>query len=336
MARWSDLATWRGPSTNSGDGDGTPLEAADAVDAVRGLIVHIAEGFFEGTISWQKNPDANTSSHFIAGRAGGRAQMVDTHDRAWTQSAGNSRWLSVECEGFTLGHPLHRPDWHELTGLQIEFIAALFARIHVVFGVPLQLTSHPDQPGLGYHSMGAEQGFNWGHSDCPGEPIKAQLPAILARAQQIVNGDEMLTAEERTWIENIGNNVWAARMGIDTPVRPGNDPNARPAPAGVPLHDGIKKLLAYAAADETRDAATTAAVNALSELVRAGGGNVEVAPILERITAEATITRATVELRHQEEMAQLARLHQAQLDGRDAELAGLRAELERLTATNGG
>lgn len=188
MARWSDLATWRGPSVNSGDGDGRPLESADALAEVRGLIVHIAEGFFEGTISWQQNPDADTSSHFIAGRSGGRAQMVDTGDRAWTQGAGNSRWLSVECEGFTLGHKLYRQGWHQLTGEQIEFIAQLFARIHQVYGVPLQLTNHPDRRGLGYHSMGAEQGFNWGHLHCPGEPIKAQLPQILARAIDIVRG----------------------------------------------------------------------------------------------------------------------------------------------------
>ena len=198
MPRWTDLADWRGPTVNSGDGDGRPLEAADALAEVRGLVVHIAEGFFEGTIGWQLNASAKVSSHFIAGRAGGRAQLVDTHDRAWTQSAGNTRWLSVECEGFTLGHKLYRQGWHQLTPQQIEFIAQLFVRIHTVHGVPLQLTNHPDRPGLGYHSMGAEQGFNWGHPDCPGGPIKAQLPQILSRAIQIANGED-----DMSWTETL-------------------------------------------------------------------------------------------------------------------------------------
>jgi len=196
MARWTDLAPWRGPTINEGDGDGTPLEAADAVKEVRGLVVHIAEGYFEGTISWEKNPDANVSSHFVSGRAGGRAQVVDTHDRAWTQSSGNPYWLSVENEGFTLGHRYHKPGWERLTPQQIEFNAHLLARIHREYGVPLKLATSPSDRGLAYHSLGAENGVNWGHSDCPGEAIKAQLPDILARAIEIVNGgDEGMLAK---------------------------------------------------------------------------------------------------------------------------------------------
>jgi hypothetical protein len=91
VSRWSDLAVWRGPTINEGDGDGTPGEAADRLSSYRGLVVHIASGYFEGTISWQQNPAADVSSHFVVARDGRIAQCVDTADRAWTQRTGNSR-----------------------------------------------------------------------------------------------------------------------------------------------------------------------------------------------------------------------------------------------------
>lgn len=195
MSRWTDLATWVGHTINEGDGDGTPLEAADRLSDVRGLVLHIASGFYDGTISWQRNASADVSSHFIVGRDGRCAQMVDTADRSWAQRAGNSTWLSVELEGFAPDDPLHKthPGWERLTDAQVEVCAQLLARAHEVYGatkVPLQLATSPSGRGLGHHSMGAESGVDWGHSQCPGVAIKSQKPAILARAIAIANGED--------------------------------------------------------------------------------------------------------------------------------------------------
>ncbi len=169
MSRWTGIATWRGPTPNQG---GQMVE-------VRGLVVHIAQGTFEGTISWCKNPTSNVSTHFVAGAAGQLAQMIDTDVTAWTQRAGNGHWLSVENEGFTP---------NPLTLAQVEDNARLLAQAHLVYGVPLKLAASPTDKGLAYHSLGAEHGVDWGHSQCPGPAIKAQLPAILARAVEIVGG----------------------------------------------------------------------------------------------------------------------------------------------------
>lgn len=190
MALWPDIAPWVGPTINEGDGDNHPGEAADRLSEVRGLVLHIASGFFDGTISWQRNKDADVSSHFIFGRDGRRAQMVDTADRAWAQRTGNSAWISVELEGFAPDDSLHatHQGWERLTDAQIEACAQLLAKIHKVHGVPLQLATSPAGRGLGHHSMGAEHGIDWGHKFCPGEAIKGQKPQILARAIQIVSG----------------------------------------------------------------------------------------------------------------------------------------------------
>jgi hypothetical protein len=170
MSRWSDLAVWRGPTPNQ----------SGAMREQRGLVVHIAEGYFEGTIAWQRNPDANVSSHFIVAADGRIAQMVDTDVTAWTQSAGNGHWLSVENAGFTP---------NALTPQQVEANAQLLARGHLVYGYPLTIAVNPDGKGLGHHSMGCNwPGGAWGHCDCPGPAIIGQKPAILARATEIVTG----------------------------------------------------------------------------------------------------------------------------------------------------
>jgi hypothetical protein len=70
----------------------------------------------------------------------------------------------------------------------------LLVRGHRAYGYPLVIATCPGDEGLGHHSMGAECGANWGHSQCPGPAIKAQKPAILAPAIQILLGDDMATA----------------------------------------------------------------------------------------------------------------------------------------------
>jgi hypothetical protein len=174
MARWTDLAAWIGPTRNSGDGDGTPGEPADRMAEYRGLVVHLAAGSYDGTIAWEKNPSAQVSSHFVTARDGRCAQVVDTDDQSWCQRTGNAGWLSVENEGFLP---------QTLTAQQRDVIAALLARTHRVYGVPLQLATSPTGRGLGYHSMG---GPAWGHIACPGPAIIAQLPGIVERAKRLV------------------------------------------------------------------------------------------------------------------------------------------------------
>jgi hypothetical protein len=171
MSRWSDQAVWVGTTHHGGN-----------MSQHRGLVVHIAEGFYDGTITWQKG-NHDVSSHFIVGRTGKCAQMVDTDAESWAQRAGNDTWLSVECEGFTKAHPLNKqhPGWEALSDQQTDRIARLLVKAHQVYGVPLQVAHSPSDKGLGHHSMGSD----WGHRDCPGAPIIAQKAAIVARAREL-------------------------------------------------------------------------------------------------------------------------------------------------------
>lgn len=200
MGVWSDIAEWRGPTPNH---SGPMLEQ-------RGVVVHIAEGGFEGTISWCKNPGSNVSCHFVVAADGRIAQVADTDVTVWTQIAGNGHWLSVENEGFTP---------NALTPAQVEANAKILAKAHEVYGVPLQIATNPDGRGLGHHSMGTNgqqnptdtwTGPTWGHEDCPGPAIVAQKPAIVA----IAGGDDM-TPLEHNWLYNLGSITRALADGKD-------------------------------------------------------------------------------------------------------------------------
>lgn len=172
-----------------------------------GVVVHIAAGYYEGTISWQRNPDSNVSSHFVVSKTGKIAQMVDTSIAAWTQRDGNGEWLSIENEGFL-------PD--RLTDAQVEANAKILAKAHQMHGVPLVVTNTPRSRGLGHHSMGAENGINWGHPQCPGPNIKAQKPAIVALAKQFVaqGGFDVVTDDD---VRDISRGVVGQKLGSSGP-----------------------------------------------------------------------------------------------------------------------
>lgn len=199
MARWTDLAEWRGPSPNVG---GQMVEH-------RGIVLHIAEGYYEGTISWQLNRNSSVSSHFILGRQPGQvAQMVDTDLTAWTQRGGNGHWLSIEFAGFTAGHPLNPGGWEVLTDWQIQRAAEILYRAHRTYGVPLRVTDHPGERGLGHHSMDREWlGEEWGHDECPGPDVIGAKAEIVRRAIQIAGGSMDLETRNKSYVRTASGEV---------------------------------------------------------------------------------------------------------------------------------
>jgi hypothetical protein len=290
VGRWLDLpAVWRQSADNFGDGDYTPGEPADRMLAVQGLVLHIAQGSGPGTVSWCANPSSDVGPHFVAAEDGTITQMVDTGDYSWCQAAGNRYWLSVECAGWS-GNPL--------TAAQVESVARILARAHQVYRVPLQATDSPDGRGLGWHGMG---GAAWGgHTNCPGQPVLKQRPEIIARAKQLVGGDDDLQQDERAWLARCVEILAAMATGnpemwTKQRVRAQEQLNA--------VAEQVPALLA-----EVR--ALTAAFRAIAE----GGTSVDTAAVLASIRD----VRQLVEREHA------------------AELAAARAEVKARTADEAG
>jgi len=154
----------------------------------RGLVLHIMQGSYDGSIAWGKNPASDVSFHFAARGDGHLGQLVDTADTAWTQSNGNGHWISVENEGYS-GNPL-APG-------QVEAVAQLYARGVREHGWPLQLADSATDRGLGWHGMG---GTAWGgHPDC--------LPLDIT---------EVLTEQGWVWLRDVEEMDRIASVSMDS------------------------------------------------------------------------------------------------------------------------
>ncbi len=192
MPIW-ERAVWAGPPDSNHGG---------AMVEVRGLVEHIAEGSYAGTIAWQKNSVSDVSSHFVIDYDGTVAQMLDTDVTAWTQAAGNGHWVSAEFAGF------HTDSY---TPEQQETASHLYAWLVEVHDVPLQLTDSPSGYGWGWHGMG---GAAWGdHPDCPGPANVALRSSMLARTVQILEGGPSPTPPVM-----IGDfDMWLVQSGVGEP-----------------------------------------------------------------------------------------------------------------------
>jgi hypothetical protein len=174
MARWGRAAYLGPPDGNWGGSTQRPA---------RIFVEHIAEGSYQGTIAWQKNPVSDVSSHFVIGLGGFEtgevAQLLDTDFAAWTQANGNPYCISAEFAGFHTG---------QYTPQQQEAASQLYAWLVQTHGFPLQLTDDVNGRGWGWHGMG---GAAWGgHFDCPGTANVALRTPMLARTLQIINGSD--------------------------------------------------------------------------------------------------------------------------------------------------
>lgn len=220
----------------------------------RGIVLHIAQGSYRGTINWQLNPDqrykdgtrVTTSSTWVVGREWGEwAQMVDSDRIAWCQRDGSRTWLSIELAGYAPQPP---------SAWQVEACAQLLAWAHKTHGIPLAVANHPGERGLGHHSMDREWlGEEWGHDECPGAGVIAAKGQIVAKAKQIIEEDDM-TPEQDARQRNIDAHTWSTSQMIEVyevPC-PGNNPSAKPVKVTNQLVKAVKDLAVRVAALEAK------------------------------------------------------------------------------------
>lgn len=142
------------------------------------------------------------AAHFSVRRDGHIIQSRDTAYRSAANLDGNHRVIAIENEDH--GDPF--PTWTgsnvpALTDAQVEANARILRWANETHGVPLQLcpNSRPASRGLAYHRQGIDGNFTDGHPGrvpggevwtsspgkvCPGANRIAQLPQILALAQE--------------------------------------------------------------------------------------------------------------------------------------------------------
>lgn len=166
----------------------------------RGLIGHVA---VSNSINLRPGPLTTRSSdwHFYLPKVGVGIQQIDLDVQCWASSAGNATMPAFESQGgMGTSAQLNAEPW---TDDQCEAAAQILAHLNRTEGAPLQVMpdSLPGSRGFGTHRLGISPwrvagGESWSSvngKECPGNAKVGQVPAIVARAQQIVNGSPTAT-----------------------------------------------------------------------------------------------------------------------------------------------
>ena len=150
---------------------------------------HIADGTYNGTITWERNSSSQVSSHFVLGKNGEVAQLVPLDMAAWTQGGirnpthpyvkshpsvnPNQYCVSIECEGF----------WKETKGklTDAQFNSAVDLTKHIVSEV--KKLYNVDIPIDREHMIGHCEINTVTRSHCPGELFPFDELIALARGE---------------------------------------------------------------------------------------------------------------------------------------------------------
>lgn len=176
----------------------------------RGVGLHVA--VYEGRSIYDINLGTGNDAHLYVRRDGSVEQNVDLDLQAWAGADGNSTMIWVETQGGTTAADVKSGRWPPR---QAETLARIAAYAHTTEGTPLQVMSdsRPESRGIGTHRLGVQHsrgvgavpgwlvvgGERWTKhigKECPGDARVVQVPAIVARAQQIAAGQPAAAPKE--------------------------------------------------------------------------------------------------------------------------------------------
>lgn len=151
---------------------------------------HIADGTYNGTISWETNPASKVSSHFVLGKNGEVTQMVELDRAAWTQGDikkpslpyakqhpelnPNLYCVSIECEGF----------WKDTKGKltdkaldsAVELTKHIVAEVKRIYGIEIPIDRQ--------HMIGHCEINTVTRPHCPGELFQYDELISLAKSDK--------------------------------------------------------------------------------------------------------------------------------------------------------
>lgn len=197
------------------------------------ICLHTMVGSLSSTDNFfHQDGYGGTESHFGVGYDGLVYQWQDTERQADANLDGNDRVLSIETADSGPGFPIwsgsNVPAW---LPAQIEAIARIVAWGCDTYHIPCQLIPDSGQSrrGIGYHRQGIDPWRcntceRWSTSTgkvCPGDRRVNQVPQVIARANAILNGDDVTEAEmdqllSKMWAKNVqvGDSVEAFQLAV--------------------------------------------------------------------------------------------------------------------------
>ncbi len=138
------------------------------------IVIHLMQGYFEGTISHFKNSSSDVSAHYLVGQDGEIVQMVKLRDKAWHAGSHNSRSIGIEHAGFD-GASYHSDQY--ATETEYKASAMLVRWLAQKYGIPkIHRDAYHDANGhfVPWHLQRPElsnMSGILGHHDCNGKEL---------------------------------------------------------------------------------------------------------------------------------------------------------------------
>ncbi len=172
------------------------------------IVWHIAEGTYHGTIGWGKNPQGDTSSHFVLGKNGEVTQLIPLDKAAWTQGVvknpthpyvkahpdvnPNQYCISIECEGF----------WKDTKGkltdkaldTAVELTKHIVSEVKRIYGVTIPIDRE--------HIIGHCEINSVTRPHCPGELFP--FDELISRASGKKPQNEPQNEQKTTYTIQVG------------------------------------------------------------------------------------------------------------------------------------
>lgn len=177
------------------------------------ICIHTMVGSLRGTDAYfEQKGWGGTESHFGTGHDGEIVQWQDTERVAEANLNGNWHIISIENADRGTGFPawdVNNPaKIPAFTPQQVEANARIVAWACKKYNIPCVLIpdSKPGRRGIGYHRQGCDGNFSNGRVPggelwssafgkvCPGDKRIAQIPQIIARANQLLKAPVTPTA----------------------------------------------------------------------------------------------------------------------------------------------
>jgi hypothetical protein len=151
-----------------------------------GVILHVDGGNASSLYEYFNGPSGGVESNLFVNKKGHWEQYRDTTRQADAQAAGNGWWANGKFYGYNSVESQGKCDGTGWNDIQFEELATFLAWHHKTHGTPLRQCRNAKDKGIGYHAQ--FESWNPNNHACPCPERIKQIPALIARAQQIVDG----------------------------------------------------------------------------------------------------------------------------------------------------
>ncbi|AFZ67056.1 N-acetylmuramoyl-L-alanine amidase [Deinococcus peraridilitoris] len=156
------------------------------------VVIHVADGSYDGTLSWFANPDCNVSAHYTVAMNGRVGQSVREDDTAWHagDTLMNRRSIGIEHEGRPSVEPWTPSD------AQLRASASLVAGLCLRYGIPADRTHL-----IGHNEVNPKR---TARKNCPGPTWPWERYVTLVRSALVLIQPPPLDALAEVFFEEPG------------------------------------------------------------------------------------------------------------------------------------